>query len=67
MNITKAYTGALDGLKPYCYDGRTRKAQIDICTQLAMLRPRGSARDGDTVTEVDMRHLKPHKGRASTP
>lgn len=59
MNITKAYTGALDGLKPYCYDGRTRKAQIDICTQLAMLRrAKYHVQDSSAVTAADLARLK---------
>lgn len=67
MNITKAYTGALAGLHTHCYIVEARKVQLAICTQLALLRPRGSARDGDMVTDVDLRQLKPRKGRASTP
>ena len=58
MNITRCYNGALSGLQPFCYDGRTREIQVDICTQLAMLRRRGDVRDSSVVTTEDLMRLK---------
>jgi len=59
MNITKCYNGALAGLRPFCYDGRTRKIQVDICSQLATMRRRGAGIvDGGVVTDGDMMRLK---------
>lgn len=60
MNLYTAYLGAFEGLKPFKYDGRTRKVQVDICTQLAMLRRQHITRqvDGHLVTDAELARLK---------
>ncbi len=59
MNLYEAYIGAFEGLKPFNYDGRTRKVQVDICTQLAILRRNANlSLDGHLVSATDIRLLK---------
>ena len=58
MNIHRAYFGAFSGLHPLQYTQHIRNVQVSICTQLALMRQRGTMADGDVVTAAHLRQLK---------